>query len=192
MRVNDALARAVHLTTSSQRNNQKYTGYKKLDQRVSDFQKAALLQKCYQINEQENKLDQSGTVDKLLSDASKICGHSTNAASSTAYSSSIHTPYDPLFDFETTTNSTSLSGCASQAKVPLDASTFHGQSQKIDRSIFYISISSNTERVSILKVDIFSLTGVQLEKLTASNRPNRLATMEEWQRHTKWQFNKYE
>jgi hypothetical protein len=110
MRVNDTLARAVHLTMSSQRNNLKYTKHKKLDQRVSDFQKAALLQKCHQINEQENKLGKSETVDKLLSDASKICSHSSNAVSSNHHSSCIHTPCDPLFDFETTTSSTSLSG----------------------------------------------------------------------------------
>lgn len=110
MSINNALTRAVHLTMSSQRNSQKNTKHKKLDQRVSDFQKAALLQKCQQINEQDNKLNKSETVDKLLSDASKICGRSTNVVSSNSLSSCIHTPYDPLFDFETATSSTSLSG----------------------------------------------------------------------------------
>ncbi|KAI9284894.1 hypothetical protein BC943DRAFT_324940 [Umbelopsis sp. AD052] len=131
MRINNSLTRAVHLTMSSQRNSQTYTSYKKLDQRVSDFQKAALLQKCHQINEQENKLNQSETVDKLLSDASKLCGHSTNTVSSNQYSSSIHTPCDPLFDFETTTSSTSILGCISQAKLSLEASTFDDQLEHV-------------------------------------------------------------
>lgn len=110
MTIYNALTRAVHLTMSSQRNNQRNTKHKKLDQRVSDFQKAALLQKCQQINEEGNKLEKSETVDKLLSDASKICGRSTNVVSSNLLSSCIHTPYDALFDFETATSSTSLSG----------------------------------------------------------------------------------
>lgn len=110
MTVKNALTRAVHLTMSSQKYKSKNTMHKKLGQRVSDFQKVALLQKCHQINEYDNNSKKSEIVDKLLSNASKICDRSTNVVSSSLFSSGIHTPYDPLFDFETATSSTSLSG----------------------------------------------------------------------------------
>lgn len=103
------LARAMHITESNQIGIQHQPRFKSIHQKVNEFQKAVLIQKFQQVNAQTYDSTTLQHADKLLAEASRLSSslstdHYAYHLSSTSF------PIDPLFDLETNTSGSSLSG----------------------------------------------------------------------------------
>ena len=103
------LARAMHITESNQIGIQHQPRFKSIHQKVNEFQKAVLIQKFQQVNAQTYDSTTLQHADKLLAEAPRLSSslstdHYAYHLSSTSF------PIDPLFDLETNTSGSSLSG----------------------------------------------------------------------------------
>lgn len=104
------LARAMHITESSQIGVQHQPRFKNIHQKVNEFQKAVLIQKFQQVNAQTYDSTTLQHADKLLAEASRLSSSLSTDHSAYHLSSTSFVPIDPLFDLETNTSGSSLSG----------------------------------------------------------------------------------
>ncbi|KAJ2960026.1 hypothetical protein NQZ79_g4625 [Umbelopsis isabellina] len=108
--IHDSLVRAALITENIPVDHQTRYQCNKLEQKVNEFQAAALLQKCQHVNERDSEAERLHQASQLLYKATKLSKQMSSASSMSKDSSSYGEKLEPLFDIDASVTNSFATG----------------------------------------------------------------------------------